>query len=181
MGSLHVHTPLYQKSQSIPSINSKNWLNCRYNRHKVGSTDMSPLLELLAFPGRTDAVSVLPDPPVEPTQGWYTDKTSLSQFLRTAGSTDTLSVLPINPAGLYKARGQHLGFQFISNRWPRPSLLPLLNPCGDLKNQPCKVILVHFFRFSTLRNIRSSPQVRRFAREASQGIHSKSPSIDLSM
>jgi hypothetical protein len=181
MGSLHVHTPLYQKSQSRLSINLKIWSNCRYNRHKVGSTDKSPLLELLAFHGRTDAVSVLPDPPVEPTRGRYTDKTSLSQFLRTVGSTDPPSVLPINTAGLYKARGQHLGFQSISNRWPRPSLLPLLNPYGDFKNQPCKVILVHFFRFSTLRNIRSSPEVRQFAREASQGIHSKSPSIDLPM
>jgi hypothetical protein len=120
-------------------------------------------------------------PSVEPTRGRYTDKTSLSQFLRTVGSTDPPSVLPINTAGLYKVRGQHLRFQSISNRWPRPSLLPLLNPCGDFKNQPCKVILVHFFRFSTLQNIRSSPEVHRFAREASQGIHSKSPSIDLPM
>jgi hypothetical protein len=43
------------------------------------------------------------------------------------------------------------------------------------------VFLAHILRFSTLRNIRSSPEVRRFAREASQGIHSKSPWIDLSM
>jgi hypothetical protein len=78
MGSLHVHIPLYQKSQSRPSIYSKNCLNYRYNRHKVGSTYMSSLLEFLAIPGRTDAVSVLPDPPVEPTLGRYTDMTSLS-------------------------------------------------------------------------------------------------------
>jgi hypothetical protein len=120
-------------------------------------------------------------PPVEPTQGRYTDKTSLSQFLRTAGSTDNLSVLPINTAGLYKPRGQRLGFHFLPTIKPRPSFIPLLNPCGDFKNQLCKVTLVHLFRFSTLRNIRSSPEVRRFAREASQGIHSKSLSIDLPM
>jgi hypothetical protein len=113
MGSLHVHTSLYQKSQSRLSINLKIWLNCRYNRHKVSSTDENSLLELLAFHGRTDSMSVLPDPPVEPTRGRYTDKTSLSQFLRTAGSTDPLSVLPIISAGLYKARGQHLGFKFF--------------------------------------------------------------------
>jgi hypothetical protein len=108
MGSLHVHTSLYQKSQSKLSINLKIWVNCRYNRHKVGSIDNNSLLELLTFLGRTDAASVLPDPPpVEPTPGRYTYKTSLSQFLQTTGSTGTLSVLPINPAGLYKARGQH--------------------------------------------------------------------------
>jgi hypothetical protein len=122
MGSLHVHTPLYQKSQSRTSINLKNWLNCRYNRHKVGSTDVSPLLEFLALHGRTDAVSVLPDPPVEPTQGRYTDMTSLSQFLGTAGSTDTLSVLPINSAGLYKPRDLRLGFQLFSTVGRAPSL-----------------------------------------------------------
>jgi hypothetical protein len=104
MGSLHVHIPLYQKSQSRTSINLKNWLNCRYNRHKVGSTDMSSLLEFLAILGRTDAVSVLPDPPVEPAQGRYTDMTFLSYFLGTAGSTDALSVLPIIAAGLFKPR-----------------------------------------------------------------------------
>jgi hypothetical protein len=145
MGSLHVHTPLYQLSQSRLLINLKIWSNCRYNRHKVGSTDMSPLLEFLALHSRTDAMSVLPDPPVEPTRGRYTDKTSLSQFIGTAGSTDTLSVLPINTTGLYKARGQHLGFQSFSNCWTHSSFLPPLNPCGDFKNQPCKVILVHFF------------------------------------
>jgi hypothetical protein len=129
MGSLHVHTPLYQKSQSRLSINLKIWSKCRYNRHKVGSTDKSPLLELLAFHGRTDAVSVLPDPPpVEPTRGRYTDKTSLSQFPRTAGSTDTLSVLPINSAGLYKARGQSQGFQFL----PTVSRAPPSSPCSIL-------------------------------------------------
>jgi hypothetical protein len=63
MGSLHVHIPLYQKSQSRPSIYPKICLNCRYNRHKVGSTDMSSLLDFLAIPGRTDAVLVLPEPP----------------------------------------------------------------------------------------------------------------------
>jgi hypothetical protein len=113
MGSLHVHTSLYQKSQSRLSINLKIWVNCRYNRHKVGSTDKSSLLELLVFHGRTDVVSVLPAPPVEPTRGRYTDKTSLSQFLRIAGSTDPMSVLTIIGAGLYKARGQHQGFKFF--------------------------------------------------------------------
>jgi hypothetical protein len=67
-------------------------------------------------------------PPVEPPRGQYTDKTSLSQFLRTAGSTDTLSVLPINTAGLYKARGQSLGFQFL----PTVSRAPPSSPCSIL-------------------------------------------------
>jgi hypothetical protein len=106
MGSLHVHIPLYQKSQSKPSIYSKNCLICRFNRHKVGRTDMSSLVEFLAIPGRTDAVSVLPDPPVVPAQGRYTDMTFLSHFPGTAGSTDALSVLPIRAAGLYKPRDQ---------------------------------------------------------------------------
>jgi hypothetical protein len=128
MGSLHVHITLYQKSQSRTSINLKNWLNCRYNRHKVGSTDMSPLLEFLALPGRTDAVSVLPDPPVEPTRGRYTDMTSLSQFLGTAGSTDTLSVLPITAAGLYKPHALRLGFQFLFQPLVAPSLSHCSNP-----------------------------------------------------
>jgi hypothetical protein len=100
MGSLNVHTSLYQESQSRLSIDLKIWVNCRYNRHKVGSTDKSSLSELLVFHGRTDDVSVLPDPPVEPTRCRYTDKTSLSQFLWIAGSTDPLSVLPITTAGL---------------------------------------------------------------------------------
>jgi hypothetical protein len=181
MGSLHVHTPLYQKSQSRLTINLKIWVNCQYNRHKVGSTDKNSLLEFLAFHGRTDTTSVQPDPPVEPTRGRYTDKTSLSHFLRTIGSTDPLSVLPINTAGLYKARGQHLGFSSSPPTVSHTPFLPLLNPCGDFKNQPCKRVPSHSIRFSTLRNIRSSPEVRRFAREASQGIHSKSPSIDLPM
>jgi hypothetical protein len=129
MGSLHVHIPLYQKSQSRTSINLKNWLNCRYNRHKVGSTDMSPLLEFLVLHGRTDAVSVLPDPPVEPTRGRYTDMTSLSQFLGTAGSTDTLSVLPIIASGLYKPRAMRLGFQFLF----QPLATPSLSHCSILE------------------------------------------------
>jgi hypothetical protein len=120
--------PFIKNLNLEPQSISKNWLNCRYNRHKVGSTDMSSLLEFLAFPGRTDAASVLPDPPVEPTQGWYTDMTSLSHFLGTAGSTDTLSVLSIMAAGLYKPRDLRARVPVASfNRWP-PLSLPLLNP-----------------------------------------------------
>jgi hypothetical protein len=82
---------------------------------------MSSLLEFLAFPGRTDAVSVLPDPPVEPTRGRYTDMTSLSHFLGTAGSTDNLLVLPIIGAGLYKPRDLRARVSVLfSNRWPHP-------------------------------------------------------------
>jgi hypothetical protein len=122
MGSLHVHIPSTKNLNLEPQLIS-NWLNCRYNRHKVGSTDMSPLLEFLALHGRTDAVTVLPDPPpVEPTWGQYTDMTSLSQFVGTAGSTDTLSVLPINSVGLYKPRTLRLGFQFFSTVGRAPSL-----------------------------------------------------------
>jgi hypothetical protein len=128
MGSLHVHIPLYQKSQSRTSINLENWLNCRYNRHKVGSTDMSSLLEFLAFPSRTDAASVLPDPPVEPTRGRYTDMTSLSQFLGTAGSTDTPSVLPIIAAGPYKPRDLRARVSVLVPTVGRTLSLPLLNP-----------------------------------------------------
>jgi hypothetical protein len=74
---------------------------------------MSSLFEFLAILGRTDPVSVLPDPPVELTQGRYTDKTFLSHFPGTAGSTDVLSVLPIKAAGLYKPRDQGLGFHLF--------------------------------------------------------------------
>jgi hypothetical protein len=82
---------------------------------------MSSLFEFLAILGRTDPVSVLPDPPVEPTQGRYTDKTFLSHFQGTAGSTDTPSVLPIKAAGLYKARDQGLGFECFFQPLLRPS------------------------------------------------------------
>jgi hypothetical protein len=74
---------------------------------------MSSLFEFLAILGRTDAVSVLTDPPVEPAPGRYTDMAFLSQFKGTAGSTDTPSVLPIRATGLYKPRDQGLGFQFL--------------------------------------------------------------------
>jgi hypothetical protein len=90
---------LYQPQSNI-FIHLKIWVNSRYNRRHVGSTDKSSLLEFLAFHGRTDAMSVLPDPPVEPTRPQYTDKTSLSHFLRTPGSTDPMSVLPITGVGL---------------------------------------------------------------------------------
>jgi hypothetical protein len=92
--------PSLHQTQSKFSIHLKIWVNCRYNRHYVGSTDKSSLLDFLAFHGRTGAVTVLPDPPVEPTRALYTDKDSLAQFLQTPGSTDAMPVLPITSAGL---------------------------------------------------------------------------------
>jgi hypothetical protein len=89
---------------------------------------MSSLLEFLAIIGRTDAVSVLPDPPVEPAPCRYTDKTFLSHFPGTAGSTDVLSVLPIKAAGLYKPRDQGLGFEFLFPTVAAPHFLLLSNP-----------------------------------------------------
>jgi hypothetical protein len=98
---------------------------------------MSPLLEFLALHGRTDAVSVLPDPPVEPTRGRYTDMTSLSQFLGTAGSTDTLSVLLIIAAGLYKPGALRLGFQFLSLAAPSLSHCSILEGISKTNRAKC--------------------------------------------
>jgi hypothetical protein len=89
---------------------------------------MSPLFEFLANLGRNDAVSVLPDPPVEPASGQYTDLTFLSHFQGTAGSTDAPSVLPIRVAGLYKPRDQGLGFEFPLPTVAAPHFLLLSNP-----------------------------------------------------